>query len=256
MKRDDGEEKGLDETLERTFEIRDDEIDVEEIMRKIRENIRMRKEAGVYPEGDIGEIHPASENQDRSGEVKLTALSPEARRDLDYINSNWDIENKGYFISSHRPVAGRFLIRGRELVHGEVRRYVDPAIWKQREFNASTMRLLNEVARGLEEIGGRLAVLEGALREARSETAEARSDLGSDLSRLDAAFDERIGSKVAEMRSQISSEISGLDGSIDERIGSKVAEMRSQISSEISGLDGSIDERIGSKVAEMRSQIS
>lgn len=31
------------------FEIKDDEINVEEIMEKIRENIRRRKEAGVYP---------------------------------------------------------------------------------------------------------------------------------------------------------------------------------------------------------------
>ena len=92
------------------------------------------------------------------------------------------MENKGYFISSHRPVAGRFLIRGRELVHGEVRRYVDPAIWKQREFNASTTRLLNEVARSLEEIGGRLAKLDAALQEARSERLRLRSDLRSNIS--------------------------------------------------------------------------
>ena len=31
------------------FEIKDDEINVEEIMEKIRENIRRRKEAGSYP---------------------------------------------------------------------------------------------------------------------------------------------------------------------------------------------------------------
>ncbi|MCK4732421.1 MAG: hypothetical protein KAT65_08185, partial [Methanophagales archaeon] len=31
-----------------TIEIRDEEIDVEEIMRKIRENIRKRRESGAY----------------------------------------------------------------------------------------------------------------------------------------------------------------------------------------------------------------
>jgi len=171
--------------LDNTFEIRDEEIDVEEIMRKIRENIRMRREAGIYPKGEIEEISPTRASRschpDQIGDAGVIGLSPEARRDLDYINSSWDVENKGYFISSHRPVAGRFLIRGRELVHGEVRRYVDPAIWKQKEFNASVVRLLNEVARGLEEIGGRLAKIEAALQEARSETAPMRSDLRSDL---------------------------------------------------------------------------
>ena len=246
-----------------TFEIRDEEIDVEEIMRKIRENIRMRREAGIYPEGEIEDVSPTrssgSCHPDQIGDVGSGAgaigLSPEARRDLDYVNSNWNIENNSYFISSHRPVAGRFLIRGRELVHGEVRRYVDPAIWKQREFNASTTRVLNEVAKGLEEMGGRLAKLEAALQEARSEASQMRSDLGSDLSRLDASVDERIDSKVQDVRSEIGREFSGLDASIDERIASKVQDMRSDLGSDLSRLDASVDERIASKVQDVRSEI-
>ncbi len=129
----------------------------------------MRREAGIYPEGEIEEIHLASGHHDQSSDDKPISLSAEARRDLDYINSSWDVENKGYFISSHRPVAGKFLVTGRELVHGEVRRYVDPAIWKQREFNASTTRFLNEVASSVEEIAVKLADLEGALLKAKSE---------------------------------------------------------------------------------------
>ena len=241
--------------MDNTFEIRDEEIDVEEIMRKIRENIRMRREAGIYPEGEIEEIHPASGHQDQSSDDKPISLSAEARRDLDYINSSWDVENKGYFISSHRPVAGKFLVTGRELVHGEVRRYVDPAIWKQREFNGSVVRLLNEVARGLDEIGGRLAKLECALREARSETAQMRSDLGSDLARLDASVDERIDSKVQDVRSDLGSDLARLDASVDERIGSKVQDVRSDLGSDLARLDASVDERIGSKVQDVRSEI-
>ena len=246
-----------------TFEIRDEEIDVEEIMRKIRENIRMRREAGIYPEGEIEEISPTrasgSCHPDQIGDAGAGAgaigLSPEARRDLDHINSTWDVENKSYFISSHRPVAGKFLIRGRELVHGEVRRYVDPAIWKQREFNASTTRLLNEVAKGLEEMGGRLAKIEAALQEARSETAQMRSDLRSDLSGFDASVNERIASKVQDVRLDIGRELSRLDTSIDERIASKVQDVRSEIGRELSGLDTSIDERIASKVQDVKSDI-
>ena len=250
--------------MDNTFEIRDEEIDVEEIMRKIRENIRMRREAGIYPEGEIedvsptrasGSCHPDQIVDAGSGSGAI-GLSPEARRDLDYVNSSWNIENNSYFISSHRPVAGRFLIRGRELVHGEVRRYVDPAIWKQREFNASTTRLLNEVAKGLEEMGGRLAKLECALQEARSEAAQMRSDLGSDLSRLDASIDEMIGSKVHDMKSDLGSDLSRLDASVDERIGSKVREMKSELDSNLSRLETAVDERIDAKVAEMRSEMT
>jgi len=234
--------------LDNTFEIRDEEIDVEEIMRKIRENIRMRREAGIYPKGEIEEISPTRASRschpDQIGDAGVIGLSPEARRDLDYINSSWDVENKGYFISSHRPVAGRFLIRGRELVHGEVRRYVDPAIWKQKEFNASVVRLLNEVARGLEEIGGRLAKIEAALQEARSETAPMRSDLRSDLARLDSAVDERIGSKVAEMKSVIDSDLSRLDSAVDERIDSRIEEgVRREANAVISAMNQDIQNK-------------
>ena len=106
------------------FEIKDDEINVEEIMEKIRENIRRRKEAGIYlpdPDPTVPPQVPA-EN------------STEFARDLACLSGNWDIQNRSYFISSHWPVAGKVLVKGRELVHGEVRRYVDPVIWKQAEF--------------------------------------------------------------------------------------------------------------------------
>ena len=176
----------------------------------------MRKEAGIYPEGEIEEISPTrasgSCHPDQIGDAGAGAigLSPEARRDLDHINSTWDVENKGYFISSHRPVAGRFLIRGRELVHGEVRRYVDPAIWKQREFNASTTRLLNEVSRRLEEIGGRLAQLECALQEARSD--------------IEVKTDDRFNRVVCEFESQIE----GMRSDIEELISGQIRDLMNQ----------------------------
>jgi O-antigen chain-terminating methyltransferase len=280
-----------------TFEIRDEEIDVEEIMRKIRENIRMRREAGIYPE--IEDLNPApssvpSHDEDQDGNDKPLNLSPEARRDLDYINSNWDVENKGYFISSHRPVTGRFLVTGRELVHGEVRRYVDPAIWKQKEFNGSVVRLLNEVARSVEQISAKLTGLDDALRMVRSEISQksdggeidrmksellgaieaevgkSRSEIEMELTRLDSGIDDRIESRVGQLRTEIDSELSRLDSSveeridakigrvrteIDERIGAKVAETKSEIDSDLSRLDSAVDERIDSKVAEMKSEI-
>jgi len=126
-----------------TFEIRDGEIDAKEIMRKIRENIRKRKEAGVYPEGGMEEI--------RDGLVIDACPSSEGGADLDYITHNWDIENRGYIISSHRKVTGKLLVRGRQLVHGEVRRYVDPVISKQKEFNASSVRLLTHILQKVDE---------------------------------------------------------------------------------------------------------
>ncbi len=54
----------------------------------------------------------------------------ELQQELNYLNRDWDTHAE-YGISSHRPLIGRFLIKGRRLVHGEVRRYVDLIVGKQ-----------------------------------------------------------------------------------------------------------------------------
>ncbi len=109
-----------------TLEIKDEEIDVEKIMEKIRENIDTRKKDGIY-----------TENEPEIMSETFSAVSP-IKRDipegLEFINY-CDISNESYTISSHRPVTGKFLIEGRKMVHGEVRRYVDPVFQKQKEFN-------------------------------------------------------------------------------------------------------------------------
>jgi O-antigen chain-terminating methyltransferase len=118
------------------IEIRDKEIDVEEIMRTIRENIRRRKEAGLLP--DDPDLVSSS--------VCPAQFTPsDSICDLSYLTNNYDIQNNSYYISSHRPYFGKYLIQGRSLVHGEVRRYIDPVIWKQTEFNRSTVSALDSI---------------------------------------------------------------------------------------------------------------
>ena len=251
MSGDDGGDKALDNT----FEIRDEEIDVEEIMRKIRENIRKRKEAGIYPEGEIEKMHPDPAHQNRVGETGPVILSPEARRDLDYVNSNWNIENNSYFICSHRQVTGRFLVTGRQLVHGEVRRYVDPAIWKQKEFNASAVRLLNEVARTVEQVSAKLADIDGAIQGMRSEISDVPDHCNSEIGRAKSEILRGIEAEIRETRSEIEAELSRLDSGIEERIDVKVGETRSGIGSELEKLGSEIEERVEGKVGEARAEI-
>lgn len=145
------------------FEIHDDEINVEEIMEMIRNNIRRRKEAGLLPPDppDFSHTHyPDS----------ASGSTSDYSRDLAYLTGNWDVQNTSYSISSHRPFAGRLLVKGRTLIHGEVRRYVDPMIWKQAEFNRNT-------ASALESVTGRLTEIENHLREQESLLQQQRDDL-------------------------------------------------------------------------------
>lgn len=97
------------------------DVDVEKIMESIRKRIQKRG---------------AKWSRAKNIRVKI-------KQDLNLIKNNWDVENLNYQIFSHRKFIGPLLITGRELVHGEVRRYVDPALRKQSEFNAAVVRILN-----------------------------------------------------------------------------------------------------------------
>jgi SAM-dependent methyltransferase len=158
-----------------TVEIPDGEIKVEELMKMIRENISQHK----HISNDTRKI--------------ILAESPEIQKDLAYINSNWDIQNAGYSISSHRPVVGKVLIKGRGLVHGEVKRYVDPTILKQRDFNGSVVRILNDVER-------RMNLLNGIMK--------------SDL-------DERIGQLKSDISAEIEEQLNLLFAAMDKNIRNK-----------------------------------
>ena len=152
--------------MDDTFEIRDDEIDVEDIMRQIRENIKKRRENGAYDD-EMEEIinKPLSALSDSQPENTVLDTDNDLSRDLEYINSNWDIHAE-YYISSHRSIVGKFLVRGRQIVHSEVRRYVDLIAGKQIEFNTHIVHLMNKLADKLEnKVGGDIQLVSQNVQE-------------------------------------------------------------------------------------------
>jgi hypothetical protein len=130
------------------IEIHDKKIDVKKIMKKVRENIRKRREEQRAV--DVEELERKSKSQHPTHDLQ---------QDLEFINANWDTENKTYRIFSHRKILGPALITGRELVHGEIRRYVDPVFWKQKEFNASTTRILNYLSKEIQKLERQIRIV-------------------------------------------------------------------------------------------------
>ena len=171
------------------FEIKDDQINVEEIMEEIRENIRRRKEAGVYPPEPDSSVIPQTP----------AGSDSDLARDLAYLSGNWDIQNNSYFISSHRPIAGKVLVKGREIVHSEVRRYVDPVIWKQAEFNRAAGRALEEMIRQVSGIG---SIREEILSEVRALAAEMQIEIAGEIK-------EQVQSEVRTLAAEMQVEIAG-----------------------------------------------
>ena len=128
--------------MDDTFEIKDDEINVEEIMKKIKENIAKRKEQGAYSKEDERLIN--------SDSIIPTIDERQFISDYSYINNNWNIENNNYFISSHQKFIGPALVKGRQMINGEIKRYIDPSILKQSEYNLHVAHILTKVGKNLE----------------------------------------------------------------------------------------------------------
>jgi len=161
------------------IEIRDDEINAVEIMDKIRENIRKRHADGELPQDPDTIIGSASNN------CQAVESDNTFQRDLSYISANWDIQNNSYSISSHHAYIGKFLIKGRQLVNGEVRRYVDPIAYKQTRFNQNSKRILNCLAQREKEINEKIS-------EAVKTREGAISTINTKLEKTAGEFENRI----------------------------------------------------------------
>lgn len=185
-----------------TSEIYEEEINVEEIMEKIQNDIRSRKKS----------VAGETAGRDYFPSIPETPDSGSIHRNLEYIKSNWNIENSSYFISSHRPLSGRFLIKGRELVHGEVRRYVDPTIRKQNEFNESVAHLLESLINRIISLDEKVVQLSTELdNEIYSENSKLKSEISRELKSeiLDVKSDvyEKINREITSVVSSINLDI-------------------------------------------------
>jgi hypothetical protein len=160
------------------FEIRDEVINVEEIMAEIRENIRRRQAAGDIPPD------PKSLFLSSSSGITGVDENPSIGDELSHLNSQWDISSNRFVIESHFPLIGKVIVKGRQVIHGEVCQYVDPMIIRQTGFNASSVRLLSQLVPQYTRID------QSVFRQ-----GEEIKDLACRISRLEGDPDTRSGSR-------------------------------------------------------------
>jgi len=253
-----------------TFEIRDDDINVEEIMQKIRENIKRRKENGAYIDADIVDINSNRDHHMDRKDIDTSSFEKNIKNGID--NLNWDIQNNNYRISSHRPIVGRPLVKGRELVHGEVRRYVDPVIWKQNEFNKCIKGLLNNIALKIIEIDEKVSKSQAfLLSEMDQKVSKSQAFLLSEIDQkvsksqafLLSEMDQKVSKSqeflLSEMDDKISKSQAFFLSEMDEKISKSQAfflsEMDEKISKNRAKLSGELDEKISSEQANITSSL-
>ena len=218
-------------------DVGDKGTNVDDVMRKIKESIKIRQA-----------VNASTKTEDTSdSETKGDALhETENRKEWEYINSNWNIQNNNYFISSHRRILGKPLIKGRELVHGEVQRYIDPSLWKQREFNSCIVRILNGISERLGRVDDRIAQSQSSIsdqvndRIAQSQSAisdQVNDRIAQSQSKVYSDIGEQVRSVILAMNKDIENR-AWLAGILEEKI-AKSKEKRSDemLSSQVKGLN-------------------
>ena len=108
----------------------DNNVNVTEIMRKIKENTEKRR--ALQCDGPQAPSKSPVKNDDGSDEIL-------------YLIKGGYIQNDDYKITSHRNLLGPILVGGRKLVHDEVRRYLDPIVSKQNEFNYQVIGAIESI---------------------------------------------------------------------------------------------------------------
>jgi SAM-dependent methyltransferase len=123
-----------------------------------------KRRQGSFRECRVPELHDAAASRRDLGRVSADVLA-----NLYYLNSHYDIRNDNYSISSHRPLVGRALVKGRELVHGEIKRYLDPVITRQVELNKRLATVLDGLAEVAAESSLRISELNRAVNSGGGE---------------------------------------------------------------------------------------
>ena len=145
-----------------TFEIKDEEIDVQKIMERIRENIKKRRQQSGYSEAQVLLEEPGFQQQ-------ISAVQhDELRKNLHEANIGYQVQVRRPILS-YRPLIGRLLVRIRRILQQEIRWTLDPIVDRQESFNAVVVRCLNAM---VEQTETKLAELEKRIEETQSRSTQ------------------------------------------------------------------------------------
>lgn len=121
---------------------------VSETMKKIKNNLIKRRQ--ILPCTGDSELNIPMDSQ--------SVISQ--NQDFNFILENSNIQNDSYAIKSHRPIFGYFLIKGRELVNDEVKKYTGPIFFKQSLFNGTLVRIISEIIKSIIKNQGKIDQIE------------------------------------------------------------------------------------------------
>ncbi len=136
------------------------EIDVEQIMRRIREKVRRRRDA---------EGHPMSERRAFSFDDGQTAA------DLASLNSGYDIQQVSF--ASHRRILGPLVVA----VKKALGKLLTPILERQIAYNAASVRVVNHVRDSIETLNRRQAQINDQIEAFERRQADAEFKLREEI---------------------------------------------------------------------------
>ena len=167
------------------------EIDVEQIMDRIRENIRRRRGAA----GDS----PASENH----------LSPfdsgQAAADLAYLHSGYEIRNISFV--SHRRVVGPLIVAAKKAL----RKLLTPILERQVLYNAASTRVTTHLkewvatldrqqAQAVQAVNTQMQALERSQAQLRDEVLDVQARLRAEVLALESRLRQELLATQSQLR--------------------------------------------------------
>ena len=192
----------MEESIDNIFEIRDSDINIKDIEKQIKENIIERKKMGAYSK-DVENIvkQPLLPPVDVScRDDHMSSCRDDHMSDINYINSNWNVHDIEYKISSHRPIIGRLLVWGRKLINGEVKRYVGLMIGRQSEFNKRTVSILSGFNNKIDDVNNKID--------------DVINKIDDVINKID-DVNNKINNKIDDVNNKINNKIDDVNNKID-----------------------------------------
>ncbi|SFS84566.1 class I SAM-dependent methyltransferase [Paenibacillus sp. 453mf] len=119
------------------IEINDDEIDVREIISKMKKELNKHNITEKLHEVSLSKVE---NNYTPESTLDLRALHEK----VDILNRSWNT-NPEFNITSHRKYLGPIIVKGKKLIRKLLRWYINPYASGQNEFNANLTRTVNEL---------------------------------------------------------------------------------------------------------------
>lgn len=201
-----------------SFTIKDRDIQVEDIMKKIEENVRERKRAGFYSDNEIYTIstaeidlshnlQPLKDDNLHPAEDEHTRYSREVETHREYLNKNWDSVLKVSIIS-RRKIIGPLIVFIRKTVIFLLMPFIRPMLENHVQFNSELVRLLNLLSLKSRQLDLKLRELGFKLEKEIKESNLKPEALGEGQEYLD-RFCQELDLKVDELEDRLKTTQSG-----------------------------------------------